>query len=669
MAPCNRVKNPITRSEKLAVTLSSAGKDLTVTARLLKSESISSSGGGVGGTAKNDSQLRFSEETFIGIPFVANEASSTSTGNASGKITLHEILPSEVSQINENTDLFDLSNCLTKSNYDLPATVSPELYSTDLRVDIPSDESIADADYDPSVYTEYSTGAEMAEQKNIRRRNPKTYHVLTALKVNEQNNTHWNEPEGTRMIEVERVEDGYVVNENTTEKVRLENPEYTNTENPKIDKPNTKIGKKRRKFAAPEEWERCKLKKKIQSGQEHKSISSDKQIRARTVLPVDCSKCPRGCNNKFSPENRNLINEKFWKLSNTDKQRQYLSALIEEKDKFSTRTANELSRRQKTRLFYLVKKMRNIRDAHNIVAVDKRGRHVPGVKLPDESKKYVCDHISSFEAVPSHYTRKDSTKKYLPSDLNITKMYEMYVEKCNTEKIKPVKSCCYIYKNLNEEAKGVASNEYEKHIMRKENAREYKNMFKEKAINKELHFYDFDFEAVRYCPKVKAKAIFYKSRFAVYNFTVYDVACRTATNFVWPESLAGRGSCEVASCLFKLMSTVADGKHFAFISDTCGGQNRNSIVSAMCLYTVETLPIPVIDQIFFEPGHSQMECDSVHAHVETVSKDLEIFDPSGWYTAIRMASKKGKYKVTEISQSDILDFKAIQEAMIKNKKN
>ncbi|KAJ8927071.1 hypothetical protein NQ314_020507, partial [Rhamnusium bicolor] len=419
---------------------------------------------------------------------------------------------------NETTDLFDLSNCLTKSNYDLPATVSPELYSTDLRVDSPLDDSIGDADYDPSVYTEYSTGAEMAEQKDIRRRNPKTYHVLTALKVNEQNNTHWNEPKDTRMIEVERVEEEYVVNENATEKVRLENPEYTNTENPKIDKPNTKIGKKRRKFAAPEEWERCKLKKKMQSGQEHKSISSDKQIRARSVLPVDCSKCSRGCNNKFSPENRNSINEKFWKLSNTDKQRQYLSALIEEKDKFSTRTANELSRRQKTRLFYLVKKMRNIR---------------------------------------------------------------------------------------------------------KENAREYKNMFKEKAINKELHFYEFDFEAVRYCPKVKAKAIFYKS--------------------------PGRGSCEVASCLFKFMSTVADGKHFAFISDTCRGQNRNSIVSAMCLYAVETLPIPVIDQIFFEPGHSQMECDSVHAHVETVSKDLEIFDPSDWYTAIRMASKKGKYKVTEIS--------------------
>lgn len=49
------------------------------------------------------------------------------------------------------------------------------------------------------------------------------------------------------------------------------------------------------------------------------------------------------------------------------------------------------------------------------------------------------------------------------------------------------------------------------------------------ALNKVLNFIEIDFEAVRYCPKVSAKAIFYKRRLATYNATVYDVESRRAS--------------------------------------------------------------------------------------------------------------------------------------------
>lgn len=87
-------------------------------------------------------------------------------------------------------------------------------------------------------------------------------------------------------------------------------------------------------------------------------------------------------------------------------------------------------------------------------------------------------------------------------------------------------------------------------------------------------------------------------------------------------------------------------------SDTCGGQNRNVNITAMFLYAVQTLDIEIIDHFFFEPGHSQMECDSVHAHIESASKNIEIFDPSGWYTVVRMASKNGKYDVHEMAKKN-----------------
>ncbi|CAH1101607.1 unnamed protein product [Psylliodes chrysocephalus] len=86
------------------------------------------------------------------------------------------------------------------------------------------------------------------------------------------------------------------------------------------------------------------------------------------------------------------------------------------------------------------------------------------------------------------------------------------------------------------------------------------------------------------------------------------------------------------------------------------------------MYAGEVLKIPTIDHIFFEPGHSQMECDSVHAHIENSSRDLEIYGPSGWYTAIRMTSKQKKYDLTEISQIDILNFKEFAAKIVKNRK-
>ncbi|CAH2237441.1 jg3570 [Pararge aegeria aegeria] len=86
------------------------------------------------------------------------------------------------------------------------------------------------------------------------------------------------------------------------------------------------------------------------------------------------------------------------------------------------------------------------------------------------------------------------------------------------------------------------------------------------------------------------------------------------------------------------------------MSDTCGGQNRNVNLAAVLLYAVQILDIPEIEQGYFEPGHSMMEVDSVHAHIETSSKNVNIYHPSGWYTAVRMASKSSKYDVIEMGQ-------------------
>lgn len=66
----------------------------------------------------------------------------------------------------------------------------------------------------------------------------------------------------------------------------------------------------------------------------------------------------------------------------------------------------------------------------------------------------------------------------------------------------------------------------------------------------------------------------------------------------------------------------------------------------------------------FEPGQSQMECDTVHAHSEIASKGVEIFDQSGRYTVVKQSSKGKNYN--EMTQNDFIDFEDIKKKMQKN---
>jgi hypothetical protein len=56
---------------------------------------------------------------------------------------------------------------------------------------------------------------------------------------------------------------------------------------------------------------------------------------------------------------------------------------------------------------------------------DRRGKHTNRpARISDEVKECINDHILSFPIVESHYTRDRTMKKFLDSDLNISKMYQ-----------------------------------------------------------------------------------------------------------------------------------------------------------------------------------------------------------------------------------------------------
>ena len=79
-----------------------------------------------------------------------------------------------------------------------------------------------------------------------------------------------------------------------------------------------------------------------------------------------------------------------------------------------------------------------------------RGLDATG-KVPDSKKDIVKEHIKSFPMVESHYCRAQTSKLYLESSLNISKMYDLYLDHCKKIVVEPVKKHMYtsIFKELN----------------------------------------------------------------------------------------------------------------------------------------------------------------------------------------------------------------------------
>lgn len=61
---------------------------------------------------------------------------------------------------------------------------------------------------------------------------------------------------------------------------------------------------------------------------------------------------------------------------------------------------------------------------------DPRGRKEPLNKTSPEKIEEIKSHIASFSTMESHYTRKQSKRKYLSAGLSLAKMYSLYVKQC-----------------------------------------------------------------------------------------------------------------------------------------------------------------------------------------------------------------------------------------------
>jgi hypothetical protein len=139
-----------------------------------------------------------------------------------------------------------------------------------------------------------------------------------------------------------------------------------------------------------------------------------------------------------------------------------------------------------------------------------------------------------------------------------------------------------------------------------------------------IHTATFDLEAVLPIPCSLVSQTYYKRKLSSYNFTVYSLSDGKGTCFFWNETDGQQGSCGIAACLHLYLNSLSSCTEQ--FSDSCIGQNRNTFVASALLHAVCTSTyLKVVNHKFLEPGHKQMECDSMHSAMEYAKRKTNIY--------------------------------------------
>jgi len=167
-------------------------------------------------------------------------------------------------------------------------------------------------------------------------------------------------------------------------------------------------------------------------------------------------------------------------------------------------------------------------------------------------------------------------------------------------------------------------------------------------------------EAVMLCPLLKASALYYKTKLAVHNFTLFNLANKYAKCYVWHEGDGGLVASVFATMISDFLeseiATHCDVTEVTLFSDGCVYQNRNAVVSNAILQVAVRTGV-TIHQKFLEKGHTQMECDSMHSSVERQLRNRDIQVPSDYVQVIRNARQVPQpYSVVYLNHTFFKNF-------------
>lgn len=330
------------------------------------------------------------------------------------------------------------------------------------------------------------------------------------------------------------------------------------------------------------------------------------------------------------------------------------------------------------------------------ICYDDQRKHNGGQnRIPEENVKFMEDHIRSFPAYSSHYSREKSSKLYLSSDLSIAKMFRLYKQKCiederdsveynsyrlcfRTFKLafrRPSKDICNECEKFSAQLKSESNAQDKSKIqnLRDQHQAKAKRVYDEKRSDVQaaktsdcVKTVSFDLQKCLATPHLQCGAAYYCRQLYTYNFTFFstDGKVNVADCYLWDETKAKRGAQEIGSCILQELGRIGPKtKLINFYSDRCSGQNLNFVVCMTFLKFIEEAhklgrQITIRHKLMVS-GHSHMEVDSVHASIEKAKNRTtsNIHIPSDWEILIGSIQRKVPFRVHSMEQKDFVALK------------
>ena len=288
-----------------------------------------------------------------------------------------------------------------------------------------------------------------------------------------------------------------------------------------------------------------------------------------------------------------------------------------------------------------------------------------------EIRESVMDFLRSLPKLESHYCRSNNSKLFLePVFDSLSALYNEYKRQTSSDKYASIKLFRQIFESMNIgiykpkkdqcdtcvgfEVGNVTEEEYNIHQHRKQQARAEKERDKDlgNLSERSTRVITVDLQAVLLSPKLNASALYYKTKLACHNYTIFDLNSKDVTCYFWHEGQGDLSGNSFASCMAHYIESIvsSDVNHVIVYSDGCGYQNRNSILANTLCHLSRKLNV-TITQKFLEKGHTQMEVDSVHSVVERKIKRKNIYVPQNYVEILQEVRPAHPFVVHYIDHS------------------
>lgn len=332
----------------------------------------------------------------------------------------------------------------------------------------------------------------------------------------------------------------------------------------------------------------------------------------------------------------------------------------------------------------------------NPSAVDRRGKC--GARAANvQDAEFLTNFIDTFPQYESRYNK--SQTKYLHPDLSVKKLHEIYQAHCITDGRKPLTlsyfqrtydkfntvfakrrtQTCWICNKLeSKQKKSVISTETRTKLGQKkqehcDNAGKIVNDF-ENEIQKARESMGTEIFTFGLGPSIGLPHIlpidYTKRRLWLHEFCIFDEIRRLSYVYIWPESIASKGSQEIASCIIRHLQTTLSPQteRLLLYCDPNFGQNRNINLSLVLQHFLNSWPHPhliSIQQKFFTSGHGFNNCDRSFEEIKKKEKSLQmIFVPSQRINSINQLGKTiWKISATEMRAEHFYATKTLENVI------